>query len=69
MDVERLMFMRDLINPDGEKLMPVPGKLLVRSKDIELIGAVGITGYLSDEGEHDAIKSIQSEDFIANSGQ
>lgn len=43
---ERPMFMSALINLAGEKLMPIPGGVLVRTKDNELIGAVGITGDL-----------------------
>jgi len=32
-------------------LVPVPGGVLIRSKDGELLGAVGITGDISDNDE------------------
>ncbi|MFK7993945.1 MAG: heme-binding protein [Granulosicoccus sp.] len=49
-------------------LVPVPGGVLVRSTDGELIGAVGITGDTSDNDEQCAVAGIEAAGFVADTG-
>ena len=49
-------------------LVPVPGGVLIRSQDGELIGAVGITGDTSDNDEQCAVAGIEAAGFIADTG-
>lgn len=49
-------------------LVPVPGGVLVRTKDGELIGAVGITGDTSDNDEQCAVVGIEAAGFVADTG-
>lgn len=68
MGEERPMFMSALINISDQRLLPVPGGVLIRDKSNKIIGAVGITGDLSDQDEHCAIVGIQAAELIADSG-
>lgn len=49
-------------------LVPVPGGVLVRSSDGELLGAVGITGDISDSDELCAVAGIEAAGFKADTG-
>ena len=49
-------------------LVPVPGGVLVRTKDGNLIGAVGITGDTSDNDEQCAVTGIEAAGFVADTG-
>lgn len=49
-------------------LVPVPGGVLVRSEQGELLGAVGITGDTSDNDEHCAVVAIEAAGFKADTG-
>jgi len=49
-------------------LVPVPGGVLVKNKDGDLIGAVGVTGDTSDNDETCAIAGIEAAGFIAQVG-
>ncbi|MBX2839985.1 MAG: heme-binding protein [Gammaproteobacteria bacterium] len=49
-------------------LVPVPGGVLVRSTDGDLIGAVGITGDTSDNDEKCAKAAIEAAGFVADTG-
>lgn len=49
-------------------LVPVPGGVLVRTKDGDLIGAVGITGDTSDNDEQCAVAGIEAAGFVADTG-
>lgn len=49
-------------------LVPVPGGVLIRSKDGELVGAVGITGDTSDNDEHCAVVAIEAAGWVADTG-
>lgn len=69
MGQERPMFMNALINISNQRLLPVPGGVLIRDKKNELIGAVGITGDLSDEDEHCAVVGIQVAGLVADTGK
>ena len=69
MGEERPMFMNALINIADQKLLPVPGGVLVRDADNKIIGSVGVTGDLSDEDEHCAITGIQAAGLTADAGK
>ena len=49
-------------------LVPVPGGVLIRDKDGQLIGAVGITGDTSDNDEICAVAAIEAAGFVADTG-
>ncbi|MDB3935885.1 heme-binding protein [Granulosicoccus sp.] len=49
-------------------LVPVPGGVLIREKDGQLIGAVGITGDTSDNDEICAVAAIEAAGFVADTG-
>mgnify|MGYP002637568174 FL=1 len=49
--------------------MPIPGGVLIRSADGELIGAVGVSGELSDNDEICAVAGIVAAGLIADTGQ
>ena len=49
-------------------LVPVPGGVLVRSKEGEIVGAVGVTGDLSDNDETCAVEGIEAAGFTADTG-
>jgi uncharacterized protein GlcG (DUF336 family) len=52
---------------DG-RLVPVPGGVLVKSAKGEILGAVGVTGDVSDNDEAVAIKGIEAAGFVADPG-
>ena len=52
---ERPAFMNALVAASGGRLIPVPGGVLVRDSDGDLIGAVGVTGDTSDNDEVAAV--------------
>ena len=49
----------------GGALVPVPGGVLVRDADGELLGAVGVTGDTSDNDEAAAVAGIESAGLTA----
>ena len=52
----------------GGRLIPVPGGVLIRSASKEIIGAVGITGAISEQDEACAVAGIESLGLIADTG-
>jgi uncharacterized protein GlcG (DUF336 family) len=52
----------------GGALVPVPGGVLVRNADGELIGVVGVTGDTSDNDEAAAIAGIAAAGFVGDGG-
>ena len=52
---------------DG-RLIPVPGGVLVRTTDGELLGAVGVSGDSSDNDEMVAIAGITAAGFVPDPG-
>jgi uncharacterized protein GlcG (DUF336 family) len=52
----------------GGALIPVPGGVLVRDADGELIGAVGVSGDASDNDEAVGVAGVQAADLIADAG-
>ncbi len=63
--LQRPDFMNALIDVSGGKIMPVPGGVLIRDVENNLIGAVGISGDVSDQDENCAIAGIESVGFFA----
>ena len=49
-------------------LVPVPGGVLIRSQDGALLGAVGITGDISDNDEQCAVVGIEAAGLVADPG-
>ncbi len=49
-------------------LVPVPGGVLIRSDDGELLGAVGVTGDISDNDEKCAVAGIEAAGLVADVG-
>lgn len=61
-------FLEGLSNVSGGKIIPVPGGVLVKTSAGEIIGAVGITGDVSDNDETAAIAGIEAAGFTADAG-
>lgn len=61
------MFFTGLMALTGE-ILPSPGGVLVRTQDMALIGAVGISGDLGDVDERCAIAGIQAAGLVADGG-
>jgi uncharacterized protein GlcG (DUF336 family) len=53
----------------GGSLVPVPGGVLIRASDREIIGAVGISGDNSDNDEAAAIAGITAAGLTADPGE
>lgn len=65
---ERPHFLEGLSNVSGGKIIAVPGGVLIRAKNGEIIGAVGVTGDTSDNDEICAIAGIEAAGFQADGG-
>ncbi|MEM7668720.1 MAG: heme-binding protein, partial [Pseudomonadota bacterium] len=52
----------------GDQLIPAPGGVLVRDKRGNIIGAVGVTGDVSENDEVAAMTGIEAVGFIADPG-
>jgi uncharacterized protein GlcG (DUF336 family) len=52
----------------GGALVPVPGGVLIRTSDGELIGAAGVSGDTSDNDELVAVAGIEAAGFVAETG-
>jgi uncharacterized protein GlcG (DUF336 family) len=52
----------------GGALVPVPGGVLIRNGEGEIIGAVGITGDTSDNDEACAVAGIEAAGLTADAG-
>lgn len=63
--VQRPDFMKALIGLAEGKVMPVPGGVLIRDRDNKLLGAIGISGDVSDQDERCAIAGIEAAGFVA----
>ena len=57
--------MNALIDVAGGRIMPVPGGVLIRDAENNLLGAVGISGDVSDQDERCAIAGIEAVGFFA----
>ena len=56
-------FVAALGDLSGGQVVPVPGGILVQSMQGEVLGAIGVTGDLSDQDEACALASIESAGF------
>jgi len=63
---QRPDFMNALIGIADGKIMPVPGGVLIRDADNNLLGAVGISGDVPDQDERCAIAGIEAVGFFAS---
>jgi len=52
---------------DGQ-MLPVPGGVIVRSKDSVILGAIGVTGDTSDNDEACAVFAIENAQLMADTG-
>ncbi len=60
---QRPAFMNALTDIAKGKVMPVPGGVLIRDQDNHIIGAVGISGDVSDQDEASAVAGIKEAGF------
>jgi uncharacterized protein GlcG (DUF336 family) len=65
---ERPYFIEAATHAVGGLLVPVPGGVLIRAADGELLGAVGISGDTSDNDEAAAIAGIAAAGLEADTG-
>ncbi len=56
-------FVAALGDLSGGQVVPVPGGILVQSMQGEVLGAIGVTGDLSDQDEACALAAIESAGF------
>jgi uncharacterized protein GlcG (DUF336 family) len=61
-------FMAAVTHVVGGSLIPVPGGVLVRTKEGELIGAIGISGDTSDNDEEAALAGIAAVGLVGDPG-
>jgi uncharacterized protein GlcG (DUF336 family) len=61
-------FVEALNGAAGGMLIPVPGGVLIKSARGEIIGAVGVTGDISDNDELCAVRGIEAAGFVADPG-
>ena len=52
----------------GGEFVPVPGGVLVRDQSGALLGAVGISGDISDNDEAAALAGIAAADLVGETG-
>jgi uncharacterized protein GlcG (DUF336 family) len=69
MGEERPMFMSSLINLSDQRLVPVPGGVLIKSSRGDVLGSVGITGDTSDNDEACAAAGIEAAGLVADCGK
>jgi uncharacterized protein GlcG (DUF336 family) len=62
---QRPAFMNALVNIADGKVMPVPGGVLIRNEDNNIIGSIGISGDVSDQDERSAVAGVKAAGFIA----
>jgi uncharacterized protein GlcG (DUF336 family) len=62
---QRPDFMQALISVSQGRIMAVKGGVLIRNADNEIIGAVGVSGDLSDQDELCAVSGIELAGFRA----
>ena len=58
-------FIAAVTHAAGGKLVPVPGGVLVRDGEGELLGAIGISGDTSDNDEAAAVAGIEAAGLVA----
>ncbi len=61
-------FIQALSAASGGRIIPVPGGVLIRDRAGEIIGAVGISGDISENGEICAVYGIECAGLTADTG-
>lgn len=61
-------FMNALSDLAGGLAVPVPGGVLIRSAEGRILGAVGVTGDLSENDERCAVAAIGKAGLVADTG-
>jgi uncharacterized protein GlcG (DUF336 family) len=62
------MFFTAVVAASGGRLVPVPGGVLIRDRAGDVIGAVGISGDVSDKDEACAIARVEAAGLTADPG-
>ncbi|MCK0209593.1 heme-binding protein [Starkeya koreensis] len=65
---EQAFFVASVTDVVGGALVPVPGGVLIRDADGEIVGAVGISGDTSENDEAAAIAGIEAAGLKADAG-
>tara|TARA_Y100001970_G_C13770542_1_gene620275 strand:- start:140 stop:562 length:423 start_codon:yes stop_codon:yes gene_type:complete len=65
---QQAYFINAVNNIANGELIPVPGGVLIRNQENELIGAIGVSGDSSDNDEIAAVDAIQFVGLIAETG-
>ncbi|MCT4656597.1 MAG: heme-binding protein [Cohaesibacter sp.] len=65
---DRPHFVQALNGASGGAIIPVPGGVLIKDKDGNTLGAIGITGDTSDNDEAAALAGIAAVGLEANTG-
>jgi uncharacterized protein GlcG (DUF336 family) len=61
-------FLAAVTHAVGGMLVPVPGGVLVRDQSGRIVGAVGVSGEMSDNDEAAAIEGIVASGYVADGG-
>jgi uncharacterized protein GlcG (DUF336 family) len=61
-------FIQALTAASGGRIIPVPGGVLIRDADGEIVGAVGISGDTSENDEACAVCGIAAAGLVADTG-
>lgn len=62
------MFFTALASVSDGRVVPVPGGVLIRNAQNQIIGAVGISGDTSEKDEACAVAGIESAGLVADTG-
>lgn len=62
---ERPAFVNALVGVSEGRLVPVPGGVLIKDSDGEVVGAVGVSGDTSDNDEAAAVAGIEAAGLTA----
>ena len=61
-------FINSVCNLMNGDFIPVPGGIIIKDKEDNIVGAVGISGDLSDNDEIAGVAAINAAGFIADTG-
>ena len=61
-------FVNSVCNLMNGDFIPVPGGIIIKDKEDNIIGAVGISGDLSDNDEIAGVAGINAAGFVADTG-
>src|SRR5271154_4672734 len=62
-------FIQALTAASGGRVVPVPGVVLIRAADGQILGAVGISGDISDNDEACAVAGIKAANLAPDTGE